>query len=158
MSRKHVSLIQVKSKKTSKSTEIIKLTVDLLRMLNQIIPNHLWIGRNYSLYYLDSPSDKLYDCRHIPDHIGVLVHNYWLPENTKNQTSIQLTAPYLIGQIWNANLTVRRTLKRDALYIMKKNGSQRHWQRFSVFLDDIGGNVELYKESIILTTGINPWT
>lgn len=101
--------------------------------LNLFLPKHIWIDKDRRLHHID------YTCEYLPSGSKI--------------NGIEI---YLLDYIGYLTKPVFITTNRDAFYIKLYT----EWNRcfgFAEFLENVGGNVALYKEIITLTTGENYW-
>lgn len=118
--------------------DTIDIDDPLIHMLNQVLPNHLWIT-GVSLRHID----EWRTCIVGPDKDSIIVSN---------------SIGYISNQHFTSIVGIDRnkfTDYRDVLYVFPSYTYDPI--SFSNFLGQVGGNVELYKDIIILTTGVNPW-
>lgn len=112
----------------------IELNENLLQHINTVLPNHLWIGHNWTVQHIDNPFfERVY--RYASDHTMKLIR-------------------YGIGYI--TTITFPEQIGTDALYISIYESKQSCKPLYQ-FLKEVRGDVEEYKDIIILITGENPW-
>lgn len=112
--------------------EIIKHN-NLIPMLNKCLPQHLWVSARLELFNLD-------EYRYIDS--GVVKYS------TRNETGKMLSLNSL-GRII--------TIQEDTLGVLVYQERYARIMGFCEFLQTVGGNIEEYREQIVLITGNNLW-
>lgn len=104
-------------------------------IIQQCLPKHLYMNSQTDIFHIDDP-------RFIMKHLIVTELNAHL-KTMKAIGYISYVPHSQLGQMEN---------DEDVLQIMRFFDISK-WIKFHVFLQEVGGNVELYKELIQLTVG-----
>lgn len=122
--------------------------------LNSMLPNHLYILKNYQIVYLDIPpcmSHAQIELTTPP------VQYHGIPYQPLNSRH-NLTQPYTIGTVIDDPSKVVPVLMNvDIFWVRLRGNAHTRWLAFHHFLETIGEDSSEYKELVVLTIGENPF-
>lgn len=107
----------------------------LKNIAQQVLPNHLWINHRW-IFHIDRQSTYFNSSDEIFE---------------KHHKIMSMS----IGYLWFV-IAPDRSLEKDVIQMVCIH-LQDKFKPFHKFLQEVGGDVNMYKELVTLATGINPW-